>query len=156
MPTTHSVDESIRVLAVPSYGAEDVLVGAYGHVFTSTEDGSIYELDPDTGEAKKLGETGGRPLGLEWLPDGRILVCDARKGLLAFDPGSGEVEALVHEVAGRPMVFCNNAAVHTNGTIFFSDSSKRYSIDQWKHDMVEDTHTDRSVGVALQLSLIHI
>jgi sugar lactone lactonase YvrE len=143
MPTTRSTDESITVYTLPSYGAEDVLVGDDGHVFTGTEDGSIYELDPATGATTLLGNTGGRPLGLEWLDDGRILVCDAHAGLLTLDRRSGEVEVLVDSVAGRKLVFCNNAAVHSNGVIYFSDSSKCYSVEVWKHDMVEDTHTGR-------------
>ena len=37
------------------------------------------------------------------------------------------------------MEFCNNAAVHSGGDIWFSDSSPRYGIDRWKADLVEDT-----------------
>ena len=143
MPTTRSTNESITVYTVPSYGAEDVLVGDDGHVFTGTEDGSIYELDPASGAATLLGNTGGRPLGLEWLADGRLLICDAHAGLLALDRRTGEIEVLAESVAGRKMVFCNNAAVHSNGVIYFSDSSKHYSVEDWKHDMIEDTHTGR-------------
>ena len=143
MPTTSSVNESIRVFALPSRGAEDVLVSDDGQVYTGTEDGLIHELDPATGTVRTVGNTGGRPLGLEWLSDGRILVCDAHEGLLALDRESGEVETLVREVAGKPMRFCNNAAVHSDGRVFFSDSSRHYSVEQWKRDMVEDTHSGR-------------
>ena len=41
------------------------------------------------------------------------------------------------------MVFCNNAAVASNGDIWFSDSSTVYPIDQWKADFVEHTETGR-------------
>jgi hypothetical protein len=54
--------------------------------------------------------TGGRPLGLENLPDGRILVCDAHRGLLALDPASGDLETLLTEVDGDRLIFTNNAA----------------------------------------------
>jgi sugar lactone lactonase YvrE len=124
-------------------GAEDVLVGSDGVVYTGTEDGVVRGYRPDTGELVEVGRTGGRPLGLEWLPDGRILVCDARLGLLALDPADGRVETLVAEVAGTPLVFCNNAAVGEDGTIYFSDSSTRHPIDRWKADFVEDTHSGR-------------
>ena len=50
---------------------------------------------------------------------GRVSVCDARRGLLAVDPGSGTVRPLVDRVAGEAMKFCNNAAVTRDGTIFF-------------------------------------
>ena len=135
--------DTLTVIPVPGHGAEDVLVGTDGRVYTGTEDGAILALTPDGERVTRVGSTGGRPLGLEQLADGRILVCDAARGLLAVDPESGSVETLVGAVAGRPMVFCNNAAVHSDGTIFFSDSSKVHPIERWKADIVEDTHTGR-------------
>jgi sugar lactone lactonase YvrE len=82
-------------------------------------------------------------LGLELLPDGRLLVCDARRGLLALDPRDGAVEKLTTLVGGQPMEFCNNAAVHSGGDIWFSDSSRHYGIDRWKADLVENTASGR-------------
>lgn len=143
MPTTHSVDEPLRVHAVPGHGAEDVLVSDAGLVYTGTEDGVIHELDPATGQVRQVGSTGGRPLGLEWLGDGRMLVCDANRGLLALDLATGDLEVLVSEVAGVPMRFTNNAAVASDGTIYFSDSSRHFGIDRWKADISEDTHSGR-------------
>ena len=134
---------TLTVIPVPGHGAEDVLVGTDGRVYTGTEDGAILAITRDGERVTRVGGTGGRPLGLEQLADGRILVCDAARGLLAVDPDGGAVETLVGEVGGRPMVFCNNAAVHSDGTIFFSDSSKVHPIDRWKADIVEDTHTGR-------------
>ena len=75
----------------------------------------------------RVAHTGGRPLGLELLPDGRLLVCDAQRGLLRVDPAGGRIELAVRDIAGTPMVFCNNAAVAADGTVFFSDSSTRYA-----------------------------
>jgi sugar lactone lactonase YvrE len=136
---------SLTVHPVPSMGAEDVLVGADGTVWTGTEDGAIWAIDPRTGSTKRVADTGGRPLGLELLPDGRLLVCDATRGVLAVDTGTGAVEVLLDRVDGEPMRFCNNAAVAADGTIWFSDSSRHYGIAQWKDDFVQDTHTGRLV-----------
>ena len=126
-----------RVIPVPGYGAEDVVVAADGSVFTGTEDGVIHRITPDD-EVTAVADTGGRPLGIELLPDGRLLVCDARRGLLAVDPTSAAVE----ELAGG-MRFCNNAAVGMDGTIYFSDSSTVHTIDEWRAEMVEVTRTGR-------------
>ena len=41
------------------------------------------------------------------------------------------------------MVFCNNGAVASDGTIWFSDSSTKFGIDRWKDDFVQDTTTGR-------------
>jgi sugar lactone lactonase YvrE len=126
-----------RVIAVPGHGAEDVVVAPDGFVFTGTEDGVIHRIAPD-GRVQAVANTGGRPLGIELLPGGRLLVCDARRGLLAVDPSSGAIEDLT-----GGMLFCNNAAVAADGTIYFSDSSTVHPIDEWRAEMVEVTRTGR-------------
>ena len=134
---------TFTVHPVPAMGAEDVLVGPDGTVWTGTEDGAIWALDPATGSTRRVSDTGGRPLGIELLAGGDLLVCDAERGLLRVDPTSGEVAVLLDRVDGRPMKFCNNAAVAADGTIWFSDSSLHHGVDQWKDDFVQDTRTGR-------------
>lgn len=128
---------------VPGHGAEDVLVDRDGSVLTGTEDGAIWRVRHDGAILERVGSTGGRPLGLELLPDGRILVCDARRGLLAMDGGTGAVEVLTDLVHGQRMRFCNNAAVASDGTIWFTDSSRIHGIDRWKAEIVENTSSGR-------------
>lgn len=135
----------LSVIPVPGRGAEDVVVDAEGGVYTGTDDGSVFRVSPDGRRIDRVGDTGGRPLGLELLPDGRILVCDARRGLLALDPRTEGVEALTTLVQGQPMEFCNNAAVHSSGDIWFSDSSQIYGIDRWKADLIENTGSGRLI-----------
>ncbi len=138
---------TFSVHAVPGPGAEDVLVGLAGpdegSVFTGTEDGAVHRVSPDGQVVERVGHTGGRPLGLEHLPDGRLLVCDARRGLLALDRRTGGLETLLTHVDGLPMRFCNNAAVAPDGTVYLSDSSTVHGIDRWKADFVEGTRTGR-------------
>ena len=133
----------VTVHPVPAMGAEDVVVADNGLVYTGTEDGSVFSVRPDGSRVELVGHTGGRPLGLELLPDGRLLVADAHQGLLAMEIATGAVERLVESVNGRRMVFCNNAAVAENGDIWFSDTSTRYGIEHWKDDFVQDTRTGR-------------
>ena len=133
----------LTVIPVPGHGAEDVVVDPDGWVYTGTEDGSVFRVHPEGRTVDQVGHTGGRPLGLELLPDGRLLVCDARTGLLALDPADGSLEPLVTLVHGQRMAFCNNAAVHGSGDVWFTDSSRVYGIDRWRADMVEDTSSGR-------------
>ncbi|MGZ4458883.1 MAG: SMP-30/gluconolactonase/LRE family protein [Nocardioidaceae bacterium] len=133
----------LTVLPVPGPGAEDVVVDAEGWVYTGTADGSVFRVHPEGRRIDRVGSTGGRPLGLELLNDGRLLVCDAQRGLLALDVHTGAVEVLTDLVHGQRMAFCNNAAVHTDGSIYFSDSSRQYGLDHWKADMVENTTSGR-------------
>ncbi len=145
--TTSSTPTRLEIHPLPGHGAEDVLVltdGPHeGSVLSGTEDGAIFRLSHDGRRIDRVAHTGGRPLGLELHPDGRLLVCDARRGLLRVDLATGDVEQVVHEVGGREMVFCNNAAIASDGTVWFSDSSTRFSIEQWKDDFVQDTRTGR-------------
>lgn len=118
------------------------MVDPDGNVWTGTEDGSIFRITPDGAVVERIANTGGRPLGLEWW-DGRVVIADAHLGLLALTPETGDFESLVVEVEDTPMVFCNNAAIATNGDIWFSESSTRYPIEEWKSDLVQATRTGR-------------
>ena len=135
------------VIPVPGAGAEDVVVGTAGRdegaVFTGTADGSIFRISHDGRKLDRVAHTGGRPLGIEIDLDGRLLVCDAHRGVLRVDTASGGVEQVTNSVAGRRMVFCNNAAVATDGTVWFSDSSTKYGVEHWKDDFVQATCTGR-------------
>jgi sugar lactone lactonase YvrE len=133
----------LTVIPVPGHGAEDVVVDEQGRVYTGTEDGAVFRIDPDGGRIDRVGDTGGRPLGLELLPDGRLLVCDARRGLLALDPAAGTIEVLADRVHGQPILVCNNAAVHSSGDIYFSDSSRVFPLERWKADLTENTASGR-------------
>ncbi len=137
---------------VPGPGAEDVVVATHGPdegaVFTGTEDGNIFRVSHDGRRIDRVAHTGGRPLGLEIGPDGRLLVCDAHRGVLRIDTATGAVEPVTDSVAGRKMLFCNNAAIASDGTIWFSDSSTRFGIDKWKDDFVQDTRTGRLLRLA--------
>lgn len=131
------------LVPVPGTGPEDVLVAPDGSALTGTEDGAVWQVSADGARTVRVGVTPGRPLGLEWLPDGRVLVCDAHAGLLALDLASGRTETLLDRVEGRPLGLCNNAAVAADGTVYLTDSTTRYSLDRWKVEFVEDTRTGR-------------
>jgi hypothetical protein len=133
----------LTVVPVPGFGAEDVVVDEMGAVYTGTEDGSIFRILGEGRRIERVGRTSGRPLGLELLPDGRLLVCDAYRGLLALDPATGRLEVLAETAQGERIKVCNNAAVHSDGRIFFSDSSKVFDLAHWRADLVEDTGTGR-------------
>ena len=129
-------------LPVGGQGPEDVAVRG-DRLITGVADGRLLSVSPDGAQVDVVADTGGRPLGIEALPDGRLVVCDARRGLLRVDPAVGSVEALTGTIAGERMKFCNNAAVTADGTIYFTDSSSRYGLDHYQADVVERTGTGR-------------
>jgi sugar lactone lactonase YvrE len=131
---------ALTIVQVNGFGAEDVLVDK-GHVFTGVEDGRILRLTPGGRRLDTVADTGGRPLGLELYPDGRLLVCDSKRGLLLVDRQSGDIEVLVPR--GPDLRVCNNAAVAADGTVYFTDSTSRFDLDHWKADLLEHSGTGR-------------
>ncbi|MPY31343.1 SMP-30/gluconolactonase/LRE family protein [Streptomyces adustus] len=142
----------VRRVAVGGRGPEDVVVDPRGRVLTGVEDGRILRLDGLTGQeparVEVLAETGGRPLGLELLPDGALLVCDAERGLLTVDLDAGTVHVLADSVAGERLRFASNVVAGPDGTVYFTVSSRRYPLGQWIGDLVEHTGTGRLLRLA--------
>jgi sugar lactone lactonase YvrE len=130
----------LTVVQVNGRGTEDVLVD-HGHVFTGVEDGRILRLTEDGRRLDTIADTGGRPLGIESHPDGRLLVCDAGRGLLLVERVSGDIEVLVEH--GPDLRVCNNAAVAADGTVYFTDSTSRFDLEHWKADLLEHRGTGR-------------
>ncbi|GAA1949590.1 SMP-30/gluconolactonase/LRE family protein [Amycolatopsis minnesotensis] len=126
----------VTVVQVNGDGPEDVLVDGEGRVYTGVADGRIIRTSDDGRRIEVVADTGGRPLGIEFYGDD-LLVCDARAGLLLVNPADGAVRVLATEALGKPFVFCNNAAVAADGTIFFTDSTERFGIDKWRDDLIE-------------------
>ncbi|MFD8234693.1 SMP-30/gluconolactonase/LRE family protein [Streptomyces sp. NPDC059696] len=133
-------------------GPEDVVADPRGRVLTGVADGRILRLDtlgdPVAARVEVIAETGGRPLGLELLPDGDLLVCDAARGLLRVGTGDGTVRVLADSVAGEPLRFCSNVVSLSDDSVYFTVSSRRYPVEQWIGDIVEHTGTGRLLRLA--------
>lgn len=140
----------LDVVRVPGTGPEDVVLDAEGRIVTGVADGRIFRISEEGRRIETVANTHGRPLGIELLPDGRYLVCDAKRGLLRVDPEQGQVEAWLTEVEGVPLRFCNNAAVARDGSVYFSDSSRRFGIDHWRAELFEHSGTGRLLRLSPQ------
>ncbi|MFU8820536.1 MAG: SMP-30/gluconolactonase/LRE family protein [Gammaproteobacteria bacterium] len=106
-------------------GPEDVAIDAAGNIYVGYEDGRIVRFNPDGARHELLADTGGRPLGLEFDPDGRLVVCDGYKGLLRVSM-DGAIEVLATEAGGLPFGFTNDLDIASDGTIYFTDASSRF------------------------------
>jgi sugar lactone lactonase YvrE len=141
------VTSPLTVVPIPGPGAEDVVVATHGpdegSVFTGTEDGAIWRVRAEGAEVDRVAHVGGRPLGVEYRSDGRLLVCNADLGLQLVDPDTGTVDTVVESVAGVAMKCCNNAAIAGDGTVWFSDSSTVHDLSRWRSDIAEATCTGR-------------
>lgn len=139
-----------RVIPVGATGPEDVVVDADGFIYVGCEDGSIVRLvNPgvcaadSSSYADVIARVPGRPLGLEILNDKELLVCASEGGLLAVEIATGAHRVLATTAPSGPLKACNNAAVHSDGTIYFSDSSTVFPIPRFREDMIERTASGR-------------
>jgi sugar lactone lactonase YvrE len=144
-PTDTRLDEPVLLPLPRGEAPEDVAVDGDGRLVAGGLDGQIWRWPAGAGagagapavEPEPMADTGGRPLGIEVDPrDGSLVVCDARRGLLRVRE-DGSVVLLADRAAGAPILFCNNAAVARDGTVYFTDSSSRYTLAVWKRDVLE-------------------
>lgn len=126
----------LTLVAVPGEAPEDIVVDADGALWTGLIDGSIVRIDPG-GETRVVGHTDGRPLGLTVARDGRLLICTSPGGLLAMDTGTGTVEVLVESVNGRRLQFCSNVVELADGTIYFTESTAKFTYAHFKGAIFE-------------------
>ncbi|XP_010033573.2 protein STRICTOSIDINE SYNTHASE-LIKE 6 [Eucalyptus grandis] len=80
--------------------------------------------------------TGGRPLGLALGRDGELIVCDPYKGLLNVSK-HGMVELLTDEAEGVKFKLTDGVAVASDGTIYFTDASYKYTFGEFIWDILE-------------------
>ncbi len=133
-----------RRLPVGGHGPEDVTFNDDGHVVTGLSDGSVVTIDPVSGERKVLGNTGGRPLGVQPCRDGSVLVCDHDRGVLRMR-ADGAVEVLVEAIGEEKLTFASNVVQGEDGTIWFTSSTSRWNVDHYKGDLLEHSCSGRLV-----------
>ncbi|MCV7233142.1 SMP-30/gluconolactonase/LRE family protein [Mycobacterium branderi] len=135
LPDVPSPD--VTIVPLPGKGPEDVVADAAGHILAGLEDGCIVRISPDGGEPVVVADTGGRPLGLHVGRDGRVLICDSYKGLLALDADSGALDVLADSVAGRPLMFCSNVTETSDSTIYFTESTRDFRFEHYTAAVIE-------------------
>lgn len=69
--------------------------------------------------------------------DGRVLVCDSHRELLALDPTSGALSTLVESINGRQLKFCSNVTETADGTIYFTESTSRFRFEHFDGAIME-------------------
>lgn len=125
------------------HGPEDVAFDEDGNAYTGIDDGRILRFARDGSHPDTVADTGGRPLGVEVDLDGTLVVCDPYRGLLRVDPGTGHVTTLVDSFDGRPLLFCDNATIASDGTIYFTDSTQRWQFHEQREPFFEHDPTGR-------------
>ncbi len=123
-------------------GVEAVAVDPQGRLVSGLLDGRVIRYTPDGKDVVTLANTGGRPLGLRYHPDGRLYICDAQKGLLALD-ASGKLETLASREGRVPVYLADDLAISPDGTVYFSDASARFTLPDYGDDIFEHSGSGR-------------
>lgn len=105
-------------------GPEDLALNQQGDVYFSLLNGDIKFIDA-SGEIHSWVNTGGRPLGIEFDPQGNLIVADAFNGLLSISP-AGEINTLVERINGEALNYADDVDIASNGMIYFSDASAKF------------------------------
>ncbi len=117
---------------------ESIAINAQGEVYASFEDGRIIQFNAQGQPARTVANTGGRPLGLRFHPDGHLLACDANIGLLRINIQNGHVELLTNSAEGKAFKFADDLDISKDGQmVYFSDASSRWGFNQDHLDIIE-------------------
>ena len=108
-------------------GPEDVSAGRDGRLYATTKGGKILQID-GYGNVRDFADVGGRALGIEADADGTFIVANAYLGLQRV-ADDGRVEILLDEIDGQPLVYANDLAIATDGTVYFSEASTKFGAE---------------------------
>lgn len=132
-------------------GPEAFVVDRDGFLIAGLADGRVVRTSRDGRAMKTLAQTGGRPLGLAWHPDGRLLIADAKKGVLALTLPDGQITVLhAADHPTLPLRFTDDLAVSSDGRYaYVSDASQRWGYGQDTEAVLEHRADGRLIRLDL-------
>jgi sugar lactone lactonase YvrE len=121
---------------------EDVAIDSAQRIYAGMEDGKILRANMDGSNKEVFADTQGRPLGLVFDSSGNLIVADAIRGLLSID-SAGVIKTLTTQADGVPFKCTNDLDVARDGTIYFTDASKKFPLTQFREDLIESQPNGR-------------
>ncbi|MEP0942387.1 MAG: SMP-30/gluconolactonase/LRE family protein [Rhizobiaceae bacterium] len=110
-------------------GPEDIALGPDGKLYVPTHDGVIFTYGG--GKLTEFAKTQGRPLGIEFGPNGKLFVADAYRGLLEIGP-DGNIIVLTNKTDdGSPIRYADDLDVADDGSIYFTDASVKFGAEEF-------------------------
>ncbi len=125
-----------RISLGTGFAPEDVAFDKDHRIYAGIDDGRIMRLQADGTRPEVFADTQGRPLGLIFDTSGNLIVADAVKGLLSIGPDRA-IHTLTAETEGVPFRCTNDLDVAADGTIYFTDASRKFPLTAYKADLLE-------------------
>jgi sugar lactone lactonase YvrE len=130
-------------------GPEHIVLGRDGKLYAAVASGNILKMNPDGSAQEVFINTGGRVLGFDFDAEGNLIAADAIKGLLSISPDR-KITVLAAKVGEDSIRYADAVVVASNGKIYFSDASTRFSPAVWGGtfeasilDIIEQSSTGR-------------
>lgn len=129
---------SCEILAtLPGKGPDSLAIDAIGYLYTGLGDGRILRISPDGSRISELAHFDGRATGVAFDIDGNLLVADERGGAVYVLADDGTLVPLMRDLDGEPLLLVNDLAVGNDGTVYVTESSTRFSIEQLRFEILE-------------------
>ena len=118
----------LEKLAKGHVGPESIAIDENGYLYTGLLDGRILRIAPDGATVETVARAR-EPLGMEFDAHGSLIVADASLGLISVDR-AGHITPLSRQVVGTPINFADDLAITSDGMIYFTDASTRFTNTQ--------------------------
>jgi sugar lactone lactonase YvrE len=141
----------LEKLAKGHAGPESVAIDEKGYLYTGLADGRILRIQPD-GTTIETFARAREPLGLEFDTHGNLVVADASLGLISVDP-AGNIATLSQKVGGTPINFADDLAITSDGTVYFTDASTRFTNKESVSDILEHRPNGRLLAYSSSTGL---
>jgi sugar lactone lactonase YvrE len=135
------------------FGPEHIAIGPDGKLYAAMESGNLVRMNPDGANQEVFANTGGRVLGFAFDAEGRMIVADAMKGLLAIGADRQATVLTDRVSADDPIRYADAVVVAPGGTIYFTDASTRFAPAVWGStleasvlDILEQSATGRVIA----------
>ena len=136
-----SLDQA-NLVDVGAEGPEAVAIDQQGHLYTGLANGDIVKVAHPDLAVTILANTGGRPLGLTFDTQQRLLIADAVTGLLRLE-SDGTITTLINSQQNSNFGFLDDVAVSEDGIIWVTQASQRFPFGEHIRDFFEASMTGR-------------
>lgn len=116
---------------------DDLALGPEGALYVSTGSQILRCAGVDFEKRSVFATLSGPVSGLAWTPDGRLLACVSRQGLVALSP-TGEAVGALDRAGGERIACPLSIATGPDGAIYLTDGSRANPPELWLTDLMQN------------------